>query len=71
MTAIRLRQATRTRVKKARPKQRSCRNIPKRDEDAPVETSTGYTFDGAVLYTDLPDTPTGSYIAARLAGCHR
>lgn len=23
------------------------------DEDAPVETSTGYTFDGAVLYTDL------------------
>ena len=25
------------------------------DEDAPVETSTDYTFDGAVLYTDLPD----------------
>ena len=35
------------------------------DEDAPVETSTDYTFDGAVLYTDLPDTSTGSYMAAR------
>lgn len=35
------------------------------DEDAPVETSTGYTFDGAVLYTDLPDTPTGSYIGSQ------
>ena len=30
------------------------------DEDTPVETFTDYTFDGAVLYTDLPDTPTGS-----------
>lgn len=35
------------------------------DEDASVETSTDYTFDGAVLYTDLPDAPTGSYMAAR------
>lgn len=35
------------------------------DEDAPVETSTDYTFDGAVLYTDLPDTPTGSYIGSQ------
>lgn len=35
------------------------------DEDAPVETSTGYTFDGAVLYTDLPDTPTGSYMGSQ------
>ena len=35
------------------------------DEDAPVETSTGYTFDGAVLYTDLPDAPTGSYLGSQ------
>lgn len=35
------------------------------DEDAPVETSTGYIFDGAVLYTDLPDAPTVSIWAAR------
>lgn len=35
------------------------------DEDAPVETSTGYTFDGAVLYTDLPDAPTGSYMGSQ------
>lgn len=35
------------------------------DEDAPVETSTSYTFDGAVLYTDLPDTPTGSYMGSQ------
>lgn len=35
------------------------------DEDAPVETSTDYTFDGAVLYTDLPDTPTGSYMGSQ------
>lgn len=35
------------------------------DEDASVETSTDYTFDGAVLYTDLPDTPTGSYIGSQ------
>lgn len=34
------------------------------DEDAPVETSTDYTFDGAVLYTDLPDMPTGSYMGS-------
>ena len=34
-------------------------------EDAPVETSTGYTFDGAVLYTDLPDAPTGSYLGSQ------
>lgn len=35
------------------------------DEDAPVETSTDYTFDGAVLYTDLPDTPIGSYMGSQ------
>ena len=35
------------------------------DEDAPVETSTDYTFDGAVLHTDLPDTPTGSYMGSQ------
>lgn len=35
------------------------------DEDAPVETSTDYTFDGAVLYTDLPDAPTGSYMGSQ------
>lgn len=35
------------------------------DEDAPVESSTDYTFDGAVLYTDLPDTPTGSYMGSQ------
>lgn len=35
------------------------------DEDAPVETSTDYTFDGAVLYTDLPDAPTGSYLGSQ------
>ena len=35
------------------------------DEDAPVETSTGYIFDGAVLYTDLPDAPTGSYMGSQ------
>lgn len=35
------------------------------DEDEPVETSTGYTFDGAVLYTDLPDAPTGSYMGSQ------
>lgn len=35
------------------------------DEDAPVETSTDYTFDGAVLYADLPDAPTGSYMGSQ------
>ena len=35
------------------------------DEDAPVETSTDYTFGGAVLYTDLPDAPTGSYMGSQ------
>ena len=35
------------------------------DEDVPVETSTDYTFDGAVLYTDLPDAPTGSYMGSQ------
>lgn len=35
------------------------------DEDASVETSTDYTFDGAVLYTDLPDAPTGSYLGSQ------
>lgn len=35
------------------------------DEDASVETSTDYTFDGAVLYTDLPDVPTGSYMGSQ------
>ena len=35
------------------------------DEDASVETSTDYTFDGAVLYTDLPDAPTGSYMGSQ------
>lgn len=35
------------------------------DEDAPVEESTDYTFDGAVLYTDLPDAPTGSYMGSQ------
>lgn len=35
------------------------------DEDKPVDDSTGYTFDGAVLYTDLPDAPTGSYMGSQ------
>ena len=35
------------------------------DEDKPVEDSTDYTFDGAVLYTDLPDAPTGSYMGSQ------
>ena len=35
------------------------------DEDAPVEISIDYTFDGAVLYTDLPDAPTGSYMGSQ------
>ena len=35
------------------------------DEDKPVDDSTDYTFDGAVLYTDLPDTPTGSYMGSQ------
>ena len=35
------------------------------DEDASVETSTDYTFDGAVLYKDLPDAPTGSYMGSQ------
>ena len=35
------------------------------DEDAPVETSTDYTFDGTVLYTDLPEAPTGSYMGSQ------
>lgn len=35
------------------------------DEDAPMETSTDYTFDSAVLYTDLPDAPTGSYMGSQ------
>ena len=30
-----------------------------------METSTDYTFDGAVLYTDLPDAPTGSYMGSQ------
>ena len=35
------------------------------DEDKPVDDSTDYTFDGAVLYTDLPDTPTGYYMGSQ------
>ena len=35
------------------------------DEDALVKDSTAYTFDGAVLYTDLPDAPTGSYMGSQ------
>ena len=35
------------------------------DEDKPVDDSTDYTFDGAVLYTDLPDAPTGSYLGSQ------
>lgn len=35
------------------------------DEDKPVDDSTEYTFDGAVLYTDLPDAPTGSYMGSQ------
>lgn len=35
------------------------------DEDKPVDDSTDYTFDGAVLYTDLPDAPTGSYMGSQ------
>lgn len=35
------------------------------DEDKPVDDSAGYTFDGAVLYTDLPDAPTGSYMGSQ------
>lgn len=31
----------------------------------PVDDSTDYTFDGAVLYTDLPDAPTGSYMGSQ------
>ena len=31
-------------------------------EEAPVEDSAGYTFAGEVLYQDMPDAPTGSYI---------
>lgn len=35
------------------------------DEDKPVDDSTDYTFDGAVLYTDFPDAPTGSYMGSQ------
>lgn len=35
------------------------------DEDKPVDDSTDYTFDGAVLYTDLPDAPTGSCMGSQ------
>ena len=35
------------------------------DEDKPVDDSTDYTFDGVVLYTDLPDAPTGSYMGSQ------
>ena len=33
-------------------------------EEAPVEDSAGYTFAGEVLYQDMPDAPTGSYIGS-------
>ena len=38
--------------------------IPGTAEEAPVEGSAGYTFDGEILYADMPDAPTGSYIGS-------
>ena len=38
--------------------------IPNTAEETPVEGSAGYTFDGDVLYQDMPDAPTGSYIGS-------
>ena len=32
--------------------------------DEPAEESEPYTFDGEVLYQDMPDAPTGSYIGS-------
>ena len=32
--------------------------------DEPAEESEPYTFDGEILYADMPDTPTGSYIGS-------
>ena len=33
-------------------------------EEVPVEDSAGYSFAGEVLYQDMPDAPTGSYIGS-------
>ena len=38
--------------------------IPNTAEEVPVEDSAGYTFAGEVLYQDMPDAPTGSYIGS-------
>ena len=32
--------------------------------DEPAEESEPYTFDGKILYADMPDAPTGSYIGS-------
>lgn len=32
--------------------------------DKPAEESEPYTFDGEILYADMPDAPTGSYIGS-------
>ena len=32
--------------------------------DEPAEENEPYTFDGEILYTDMPDTPTGSYLGS-------
>ena len=32
--------------------------------DEPAEESEPYTFDGEILYADMPDAPTGSYIGS-------
>ncbi len=71
-TAIRPRQATRTRVKKARPKSsEAVATSQSADEDAPVETSTDYTFGGAVFVHRLTGcTDWFLYGQPGLAGCH-
>lgn len=38
--------------------------IPNATKEAPVDDSVGYTFDGEILYADMPDAPTGSYIGS-------
>lgn len=32
--------------------------------DEPAEENEPYTFDGEILYADIPDAPTGSYIGS-------
>ena len=32
--------------------------------DEPAEEKDAYTFDGEILYADMPDAPTGSYIGS-------